>query len=253
MTLHALEKQIQELCLGREADPAILDGLGNPEIFTEYRRMVRRRLLGELRIAFKRTLAAVGPQFFEQAFEHFMASSPPASRFFHRLPVEFCEKVLPLFNAPPTDVPAYAADLLRYEAAWREVANLPDTLGPEQQTQLLEFDFDHPVALQAHRLLRLEHPVQEADPGPDGYPSKATFVVLYRPSPQERVRHFRIDPTTFDLLRLVSRQQLTMSAAVQRIASQRQFQVDSTYLEGLCTVLASFIEQGLILGVHATS
>lgn len=44
MSLIDLERDIQKVCLEREADPAALKRLGREDIFQIYRDMVRRRL-----------------------------------------------------------------------------------------------------------------------------------------------------------------------------------------------------------------
>lgn len=253
MSINELEQAIQRVCLAETPDQPCLAQLGNDAVFRDYRRMVRRRLLTELRSALPRTASTVGQAFFDQAFERFLCEFPPTTRFFYGLAQQFCTAMLPHFEAALAayQIPGHAADLLQYESTRRVVANLPDQLSAAIVTQLQEFDFDHPVVLEpTHRLLRLNHGVHSIQ---EAYPSGPTFLVLFRPNDDSHVKYFRVDPTTFDLLALLNKRPLSMTAALQVIGKQRKLNIDQAYLEGLCGVLADFIEHGLLRGVRSPS
>ena len=53
---------------------------------------------------------------------------------------------------------------------------------------------------------------------------------------------------TFDIMKRLVDQGQTVVEAVKATATDRQFAVDETFLNGLTTVLADFIDRGVILG-----
>lgn len=250
MTLAELQRDITAVCLDLDPDAERLQRLGNARRFHDYRRMVRQRIHEELRRSFKRTCSVVGAERFDRMIDQYLANHGPRSRFFHYIPVEFAAHMLPYLRET-TAIPTHAADLMQLEATRREVANLLDLPHTERQG-LLPFDFEQHVVLHPTvRLLALHHPVHEAaDEGCD-YPQQPTFLALYRPTDDARVRHFVVNPVTFDLLRLLVERPYSMKDAVAQVSQTRHIRVDAPFLDGLCEVLSGFIEGKLVLGCKA--
>ena len=251
MTLTTLQQDLTAVCLAVTPDALQLGRLGahndSQARFLMYRRMVRRRIHDELRKACKRTVLAIGEEAFSRLFDAYMADPGPRTRFFHHLPVEFARVVLPSLQTASA-LPAHAADLLRLEAARREVANLKG-LAAHERDALRDFDFDQPVVLQpALRLLRLEYAVHELESGDEPCRKDPTLLLVFRARDDARVRHFVVNPVTFDILRAISKRSQAMKEAVALVGRQRNLIVDGPFLEGLCAVLADFIDAELILG-----
>lgn len=239
------ERDAVELCLAPELPTPALQRLGDERIWSLYREMVRNRLRGELKTALKRTRAAAGDALFERAFVHHLETAPPRARFFHAIVGDFARAAVP-FLREQRDVPAYLPDLLAYEAAVWAVGDLDDR---PPQGELEDFDFDRrPQLAPALRLLHLQHAVH-LKPAADGsYAPREVFLCVHRRPEDRKARTWTMNAVTHDLMQRFAGGETTVTAAVQAVASEREVAVDAQFIDGLCTVLADFIERGIILG-----
>jgi hypothetical protein len=145
------------------------------------------------------------------------------------------------------EVPGHVADLCAYEAARWSVADESD----ERPAGLLEFAFDRrPALASAVRLLALQHAVH-LEPAPAGvYPAGEFLVCVYRRAAETKARFFSLNPVTYALLQRFATSAESVTRSVEHVAAQRSVAVDEAFLDGLCTVLADFLERGIILGSH---
>jgi hypothetical protein len=239
-----LQREVVATCFGPEPNAEQLAALGDARVWGLYRRMVRNRIRTELKTAFRRSYAALGREPFERLLDGYLQQSPPRTRFFYTLPSEFAQHVLPALRGGH-GVVAYAADLLAYEAAQRAVGDMLDTL-PDAPG---EFAFDkRPVFAPALQLLALEHAVDKP-PGKDGgYERTPTYLCVYRRAEDKKPRLWRLNPVMFALMERFAGTQESVQDAIKQVAKERGLVLDAAFVDGLCTVLADFIERGVILG-----
>jgi hypothetical protein len=244
MSLIDVQRRAVELCCGPEPSSAQFAALGDERIWRLYRELIRKRLLGELRIALPRTHAAAGAEAFERAFDHHMQQNPPRTRFFHAVVGAFADSAAPLFRADPT-LPPQLGDLCEYEAALWAVSDLDDRV----TLPVVEFAFDRPPLLSpALRLLALRFAVH-APPLAGCYEPGEFYLCLHRRAEERQAKTWTLNAVTFALMRRwQSEPLLRVDEAVQRVATERGIAVDETFLDRLCTVLADFIERGILLG-----
>jgi hypothetical protein len=243
MALIDLQRRAVEVCFGPEPQPEQLAALGDARVWRIYREAVRKRLRSELHFALKRTRAATGEAAFEAAYAAFLAGAPPRTRFFHAVVAAFAEHAAPRFAADAS-VPAYAADLCAYEAALWTVSDLPDL----DAAAPAEFAFDRePVLAPALRLIALRHPVHEA-PVEGAYAAREVWLCVHRRPEEKKARTWTCNAVAFELLQRFTRGGETVAQAVQQVAARRAIAVDQAFVDGLCTVLADFIDRGVILG-----
>jgi hypothetical protein len=246
MALIDLQRDVIALCLSDEPRPEQFAALGDERIWRLYREMIRTRLLRELRQAFRRTYEAVGKELFDRAFEHHLRTLAPRTRFFHALAAGFATSVGPWLRGEAS-APAYAADLVLYEAALREVADLSDAV----ISPIGEFAFDKvTVFAPAIRLLDLAYAVHRK-PDPEGvYERGRFFLCVHRGPTDKRPRIWTLNALSHDLLQRMLPGQQNVSDCIAQMATQRGIAIDEKFLDGLCTVLADFIEKGVILGAR---
>jgi hypothetical protein len=218
--------------------------LGDARVWGLYRRMIRNRIRSELKAAFRRTYAALGRDGFERMLDTYLLESPPRTRFFYALPGEFARIVEPRLRAD-TGVPAHAADLLAYEAAVRCVADLPDRV----EAPAGDFAFDKPPLLApALRLVALEHAVHKPA-RPDGsYEHTPALLCVYRRAEDRKARIWSCNPVLFALMQRFAGSAEPVQVSIQHVAKERSITLDPAFVDGLCTVIADFIERGVILG-----
>jgi len=235
------------LCMGSEPSEAQLAALGDTRIWALYREMVRNRLRSELKIALRRSYDALGEQGFGRAFDAWLEQAPPRSRPFHGIVDDFARFAIDFVPAEPGLV-AWAADLLAYEAALWAVSDMDDRVkGPLQD---LSFDAP-PCFAPARKLVSLQHAVHEPALDDGSYKKADTHVCVYRSAEDKASRTFVLNPTLHAIMLALDAGELTLTQAVQRVATERKLRVDATFIDGLCTVLADFSERGLLLGSKA--
>jgi hypothetical protein len=244
MALIDLQREVQRLCLEREAPAAPLGGVQRPEVWLLYREMVRERLFRELRVALRRTFALAGEGRMRAAFDAQLAESPPRTRRFFEVAGSFAAATLPRWRRDP-QLPGHLADLLEYEATLWEVGDLDDRLEAEP----IEFSFDRPVVLApALRLIQLSHRVHRR--GAEAI-AEPTRLLVYRRAAEPRARSWVLNEISYALMQRIALAGTTPAGEIRALAGERGFQVDEAFLDGLCTVLSKFIEAGVILGSRA--
>jgi hypothetical protein len=244
MALIDLQRRVVATCFGPEPSAEQLAALGDGRVWGLYRKMIRGRIRGELKAAFRKTYAALGRDGFERMLDAYLLEAPPRTRFFYALPGEVAQLMVPRLRADAS-VPPFAADLLAYEAALRCVADLPD----RAPAVAGEFAFDkRPLLAPALRLVALEHAVHKPAGDDGGYERAATQLCVYRRAEDKRARVWSLNPVMFALMQRFAAQQEPVQASIQQVAVERNIALDASFVDGLCTVLADFIERGVILG-----
>lgn len=252
MSLSQLQRAAVELCYGDEPSAEACAALGDERIWRIYRDAVRKRLRGELEVALPRTRVALGDPAFYALFDRFLRHAPPRTRFFHAVVDSFAQAA-GAWLRDDAALPPYAADLCAYEAARWKVGDASDDPG----VALVEFEFERiPVLSPAVVLLDLQHAVQQhavqqpAD-ADGGYAQRATQLCVYRGRDAIKASYFTLNAVTLALMQRFVLQQETVSQSVQRVAAEREVALDQAFVDGLCTVLADFMERGILLGSRA--
>jgi hypothetical protein len=245
MSLWQLQRAVLELGFGPEPSAADYAALGDARVWAIYRELIRKRLRGELEYALPRTRAAAGDGNFELAFEHFLRSEPPRTRYFHAVVGSFAASAIPWLRAS-SHVPAHAADLCEYEAALWTVADLAERPDPPAPG---EFEFERvPVMSNTLRLLHLRCPVHTEAAGDELDRPGDFYLCVYRRRDAARASHFVLNEMGFALMERFIRGTETVSETIRQLASERDVVVDAAFLDGLCSMLADFLERGIILG-----
>lgn len=244
MALIDLQREIVATCFGPEPSGEQLAALGDPRVWGLYRRMVRNRIRGELKTAFRRSYAVLGRDVFERLLERYLQLSPPRTRFFYTLPSDFAARVLAELRAD-TSLPPHAVDLLAYEAALRAVGDMPDAVSGA----VADFAFDkRPLFAPALQLLALDHPVHKPARADGSYERTPTYLCVYRRADDKKARLWTLNPVMFALMERFAGSDESVQVAIQQVAKERGIALDAAFVDGLCTVLADFIERGVILG-----
>lgn len=251
MSLLERQRAATALCLGPEPSDAQLAALGDARIWRLYREMIQGRLRGELKVALRRSCAALGEPGLERLSAAWLEQAPPRSRPFHGVVDDFARFAVGFVRAACSSDAALApwlADLIAYEAALWAVGDMDDRVAGAVQ----ELAFDAPPCFApARRLVTLHSAVHEAALPDGSYAPGEVHVCVYRPAQDKAARTFVLNPTLHALLVALEAGELTLTQAVQRVATERKLRVDAAFIDGLCTVLADFTERGLLLGSRA--
>ena len=232
--------RMQRVCFDEAAANDDLGRLGNEPIWLIYRSMVRNRLVGLIRTALPRSEAAIGEGVFSKMLDSWLADHGPSTRYFRHVPSEFVEFALPKLGSKH---PNWVPDLMRYEIAGWEVKH-----GPSDHPTVGEFAFDKcPVMNPALRLLRLGFSVHEKPTPKDGYPPNETQLCVYRNADHEAIT-WTLNPIAADIVEAWIPGGKTTTECIQAITQKRGIAIDENFLEKLSTLLADFLEKGILLG-----
>ena len=83
---------------------------------------------------------------------------------------------------------------------------------------------------------------------PGSYERVATQLCVYRRAEDKKARVWSLNPVMFALMQRFAAQQEPVQVSIQQVAAERSIALDATFVDRLCTVLADFIERGVILG-----
>lgn len=249
MSLATMESAVMRLCFAPspdEADLALLEGLGQDrERWLLYRHLVRTRLRQLARASAKRTVKAVAPEEWKALVDDWMAASAPRTRTYWRVANELAAFALPRLGESE-GVPAWAADMLRYDnAIWNvRFERYPDP--PET----VDFTFERPpVPNPALVLLELDYPVnRELAEGETVYPRERTHLAVVRRPSDGMASTWTLNPMAAQLLATWREGTLDMTESVKRVAEARGAAIDQAFVEKLGEMLAGFLERGILLG-----
>jgi hypothetical protein len=248
MELTAYQSAFLRLSFALQPDERDLAAVGAREQALLYRHMIRARLLGMAKVAFKGALSALGEEPFAAGFARYLSEVPPHSPLIRDVIADFGHfaRADALLTA---GAPLYVDDLLCFEEhKWR----LAYVLAPDvERAALGELDFvGRPVWNPVFRCLSLAHPVHTLEAGAAALAREPCELFMYRPPGSDEVRWYKADAFFAALVRAsLASPERSLGELVPTLASAREVVVDQALLESLATSLTLAVERGLLLGV----
>jgi hypothetical protein len=251
MDLLSYQRAFMRMSFAAEPAPEDVALLGNQETALLYRHMIRTRLEGMAKVAFKVSAEYLGEGAFAACFARYLAAAPPHSALIREVIAEF-GPFAESDAAARAAGPAWLADLLRFEQEkWR----LGYALAPSiERASLRELDFvGAPVWNPLLRLLSLAHPVHTASAAAGSgalLAPDACVLFMYRPPSSDEVRWYKADPFFAALVRQSqTRARSSFGELIPVVAEECGIAVDQELLESLATSLTLALERGVLLGV----
>ncbi len=235
-----LETELRHWLLDREPDPP--EGL-DERMRRVYRRQVRRSLTRGVRLGLPITRRLVDEEWLDDVIGQWMEESPPTTRLYWRLPIEFGiwlreEAPLEVAELPHGAVP----ELIHWETMVVDVKNAPEPDG-EGLSQTME-ESAMVVLDPSARLGIYAHPVYRMSRDSESWPeSKAVpdFVVVFRE--EERPRWRLIEPQVGQLLGQCA-QGMSLGQGLEALEEI----YGAIKREDLMTGIEALHERGIILG-----
>jgi hypothetical protein len=248
MDLLAYQRAFMRMSFAAEPNEHDLSAVGEREQALLYRHMIRTRLVGMAKVAFKATLGVVGEDAFARCFARYLAAMPPQSALIRDVIAEFgpfARGDLELaLGAPP-----YLVDLLYFEEhKWRLAYLWAPAL---EQAALRELDFAGlPRWNPVFRCLSLAHPVHDFASKAQGCAADPCELFIYRPAGSDQVRWYKADPFFAALARRsLANPRASFGELIPGLSEERGVTVDQALLESLATSLTLAIERAVLLGV----
>jgi len=236
-------RAIQRVCFGSEPSEADLELLGSRERWLVYRDLVRNRLNNVIGVALARTKGAIGKDAFGRAVDEWFSTGSPKTRYLRYVPSELAEFAIPIWQRAEA---SWVADLAGYEITAWEVRH-----APRNPTPSAEFAFDRkPVLATGVKVLRLAYPVQNEPTPNTGYEPDPTILCLYRDKNHKAIS-LELNPLAADLVEAWQRAGQTVADSIQQVAAAHNTQIGPDFIEKLSTLIADFIQRGILLGGHS--
>lgn len=249
MDLASYQRAFMRMSFAAEPEAEDLACVGASEAALLYRHMIRTRLLGMAKVAFRVSCELLGESAFDACFARSLAANPPTSPLIREVIAEFA----PFARGDAALLasgPAFLTDLLRFEEEkWR----LAYALSPDGiRAPLAELDFvGAPVWNPLLSLLPLAHPVHTLSSGVGAVlAAEPCDLFMYRPPTNDEVRWYKADPFFAALVRRSrAHPALSFGELIPGVAEARGVPVDHDLLESLATSLTLAVERGVLLGV----
>jgi len=214
-----------------------------------YRDLVRKTLVGAVRLAIPRTIARLGPRF-DDEFSRFLAERGPRTHFLRDVTYEFIDFCVPRFFDGSLG-PRYLLDLARHEALEISVAASPDaprgSAGELTVDARLSFSPSLVVARYDHAVHRL--PADENDRSEPV--AEKTALAVYRDAEHD-VRYLELTPLAAAILELLQGGE-TLGRALTRACEASGVAIEPRVIDGTSRLLADLAERGALIGVDPLS
>jgi hypothetical protein len=247
MNLREYQSALVRVAMAHEPDPADLEALQERQAFSLYRSMIRTRLVGMAKVAFKQSCAQLGEAAFDASFARYLAQRPPHSPLIRDVVADFG----PFLRADVAALaagPAQLEDLLCFEEYKWRLSYLAGAFPRLGEAGLRELDFEgRPVWNFSLRVLSQRFAVHVSASEPE---ARDAELLMYRPAASDEVRWYIADGFFVALIRRSQAHAETLAELVQRVAEARALALDEALLETLATGLTLALERGVLLGVR---
>lgn len=205
-----------------------------------YRRMTRGRLDDMFRAAFPRTRSTLGEAEFDDAIRAFLGDTPPTTPIFWRV-----GKALGDFVETRSEEGSLVRDLVRFERATWCVRHAP--YAASAAVRAVDFD-GVPELNPARESFDASFAVHEAatEGAPAELPSR---IVVFRRD--DKAASLSLNPLARAIFLRFEAGGVSVRDCVAAAAVERNARIDEAFVESLASMLAQWIDLGLLLGVRA--
>ncbi len=211
-----------------------------PARMAVYREAVFNNIFESVSVCFPVCQAAIGKRAWRALLKDFVKSHPAQSPIFREIPQQF----LAFLNTQISQ-PAFLAELAHYE--WVELAVSALQTNPIKLSENTHLLSEKPVLMPAHMLLEYDFAVQKIAKGKLPKTTEKTYLLVFRNAKFE-VKFIELNPTTFQLLQLIEKNEVTGEQALMRLAASIQHpNVDAVIAFG-AEILSDLANQEAIIG-----
>lgn len=220
-----------------------------PARMAVYRDAVFNNIFEFVSVCFPVCQAAIGKRAWRALLKDFFKSYPAQSPIFREIPQQFLnylnsqpqQKTRPAFLAPPI----YLAQLAHYEWVELAVSALQtESVKLSKKTNLLS---EKPVLVPAHMLLEYDFAVQKIGKGKLPKTIEKTYLLVFR-NAEFAVKFIELNPITFQLLKMVSENDMTGEQALTSLAEALQHPDPDTVIQFGAEILRDLAHQQAIIG-----
>lgn len=237
MSLADLQDATMRVLFDAAPSKADLEALADPRVRV-YRELARNRIVELVEAALPRTMAALGTSH-REPIAAWLATAPPASRFFRDLPLAFADFLL---GTQPVAAPPFTADLCRLERArWHAM------IAEEDTSPVIDFDLEKRPAPSA--TLTVLTPAWSVHR--EGTPEPGTFHVSVHRRPDHVVETRWTDRTAGLLVAGWARADVSAIETVRAVLAADGKAADHSFVESMSELATALLERGALRGSRA--
>jgi hypothetical protein len=211
-----------------------------------YRDAVFNNIFESVSVCFPVCQAAVGKRAWRALLKDFVKNYPAQSPIFREIPQQFLQFLNALNSQPQQkSQPAFLAALAHYE--WVELAVSAIQDEPIKLSKTTNLLSEKPVLTPAHMLLKYDFAVHKIAKLKLPKTTEKTYLLVFRNASFE-VKFIELNPTTFQLLQLIEKSEMTGEQALVRLAESIQHPDVGAVIAFGAEILSDLANQQAIIG-----
>ena len=208
-----------------------------------YREIVFTNIFNSVSTCFPVCVQVLGEHAWGKLVRQFFANYQATSPIFREIPQQFLQ-----FLNTAGNLPAYFQKLAHYE--WVELAvNSQQTTPPKLSKKMNLLD-EKPILAPAHRLLDYDYAVHKISKRYQPKITEQTYLLVFRNS-EFKVKFIELNPTTYQLLRLIQENNTTGKQALVRLAGEIKHPDTDAVIQFGAEILSDLAKQDAIIGSEA--
>ena len=212
-----------------------------------YREIVFNNILNSVTTCFPVCVQVLGAHAWQKLVRDFFAKHQATSPIFREIPQQFLQ-----FLTTAAYLPAYFQQLAYYEWVELNVNTLDITLfnrlqAPFNISKTTDVLNEKPILTPAHMLLEFDYAVHKISKRNLPKVKEKTYLLVYRDS-KFKVKFIELNPTTYQLLRLIKKNNMTGKQALARIAEDIKHSDADALIQFGAEILSDLAKQEAIIG-----
>ena len=211
-----------------------------PARMAVYRDAVFNNISESVSVCFPVCRAAIGKRAWRALVKDFVRNHAAQSPIFREIPQQFLD-----FLNTQTLQYAFLAELAHYE--WVELEVSVHSTDPVDLSKEIDLLSERPVLVPAHKLLEYNYAVHKIAKGKLPKIPQKTYLLVFRNSEFE-VKFIELNPTTFQLLQLIEKNELTGKQALIYLADSIEHPSVNAVITFGAEILSDLANQQAIIG-----
>ena len=205
-----------------------------------YREIVFNNIFGAVSACFPVCVQVLGKHAWEKLVRQFFANYQATSPIFREIPQQFLQFLNTVGN-----LPVYFQQLAHYE--WVELAINTQRTEAAKLSEKMNLLDEKPILAPAHMLLEYDYAVHKISKRNQPKATEKTYLLVFRNS-EYKVKFVELNPTTYQLLRLIQENNMTGKQALVRLAEDLQHPDANAVIQFGLEVLSDLANQQAIIG-----
>ena len=205
-----------------------------------YREIVFNNIFGAVSSCFPVCVQVLGKHAWEKLVRQFFANYQATSPIFREIPQQFLQFLNSVGN-----LPAYFQQLAHYE--WVELAINTQRTEAAKLSEKMNLLDEKPILAPAHMLLEYDYVVHKISKRNRPKTTEKTYLLVFRNN-EFKVKFIELNPTTYQLLRLIQENNMTGKQALVTLAEDIKHPDADAVIQFGAEILSDLAIQQAIVG-----